>query len=444
MGLITQSWRDRLEEPIAPYSLAIFRIMFGLLMCWEVCRYFYADWIQRYYMAPEFLFKYLGFEWVQPWPGDGLYWHFGLLGITAVLITLGLFYRLAMWLFLFGFSYIFLLDQARYLNHFYLVCIVAFMLCLVPAHHALSLDATRYGKARAIPQWALWSLLLLFEILLLYAGIVKINADWLAGMPLNLWFTSRAEIPLIGPFIAGQWAIQVAAYGAIALHLVGAPLLLFRRTRPYVFICYAIFHISNAIVFNIGIFPWLTLAGTLLFFSADWPLLLARRIGFQSTPTIPSLPLARTSGWLYLTVGLFLLLQAAIPLRHYLYPGNVAWTEEGHRFAWRMKLRSKHGHAKFYISDPKTGQEWKINPRDYLSGRQTRYLVGRPDMILQFAKYLEQRWQQEFNLGDLEVRASVWCSLNGHPHRLLIDPEIDLTQAERRLWPSANWVLPHF
>ena len=438
------SWRDRLNQPISPYSLALFRILFGLLMVWEVFRYFATDWIGRYYLQPELLFKYYGFEWVVPWAGDGLYWHMAFVGLCSVLITMGWFYRLAIWGFLLSFSYIFLLDQARYLNHFYLVIIIGFVFAFTPAHYAWSIDAKRFGSVRSMPAWALLSMVLLIEIVLLYAGIVKVNPDWLAGRPLNAWFADRGEAPIIGPLIAGEWAIYAASYGAILLHLLGAPLLFFKRTRFWVFLVYCCFHLTNAVVFNIGIFPWMTIAGTLLFFEPDWPVRFARKLGIPVTDTadLNSVATPSSSAIAVPILTLFLLFQALFPLRHYLYPGDVAWTEEGHRFAWRMKLRGKGGHASFHITDPASGKRWVVDPKRHLSNRQHRYMVGRPDVILQFAYYLEEKWRIEKGIENVEVRASVWCSLNGHPARLLIDPAINLTTRKRALWPAADWILP--
>ena len=52
-----------------------------------------------------------------------------------------------------------------------------------------------------------------------------------------------------------------------------------------------------------------------------------------------------------------------MPLRHYAYPGNVSWTEEGHQFSWRMMLRDKYTeHIEFIAFSPKTGETWKIDP----------------------------------------------------------------------------------
>jgi hypothetical protein len=38
----------------------------------------------------------------------------------------------------------------------------------------------------------------------------------------------------------------------------------------------------------------------------------------------------------------WLVLQIVLPLRHLMIPGEVSWTEEGHRFSWHMKLRDKY------------------------------------------------------------------------------------------------------
>lgn len=441
--------RSWLEQPVSPASLVFFRISFGLLLFYDVLRYFVAGWVSSYFLEPDFLFKYYGFEWVTPWPGNGLYWHFALLGLTSLMIVFGAFYRIAICLFTLAFTYIYLLDQARYLNHFYLVIIICVLLCSLPAHRAWSVDARwRTGHWRgdsAIPRWSIASLVMLFEIVLIYAGVVKVNPDWIAGEPLRQWFSDRGDWHIVGPYITGEWAIYAASWGAIALHLIGAPLLLWHKTRLAVFCVYALFHTTNAMVFNIGIFPWMTIAGTLMFFAPDWPQQVWARLRRQNyTASALSLPrdAQRLTPVLVLFLCLFFAWQILVPLRHYAYPGNVAWTEEGHRFAWRMKLRTKRGHARFHVRDPASGQTWEVNPKDYLTKRQRRYNSTRPDMILQFAQELARIWREEKGIDNVEVRASVWCSLNGRKPALLIDPEVDLTKVKRELWPPANWIMP--
>lgn len=139
-------------------------------------------------------------------------------------------------------------------------------------------------------------------------------------------------------------------------------------------------------------------------------------------------------------IGAWLLFQILFPLRHLLYPGNVNWTEEGHRFSWQMKLRDKQGEAHFTVRDPKTGETWDVDPEFYLM-RHQMVMAKRPDMLLQFAHYLEQVWQEDFGIDDVEVRVRSCVSLNGRPAALMIDPERDLTQIPRSLRP-ADWVLP--
>ena len=133
--------------------------------------------------------------------------------------------------------------------------------------------------------------------------------------------------------------------------------------------------------------------------------------------------------------------QILFPLRHLLYPGSPSWTEEGHRFAWQMKLRDKSGTATFELRDPATGQSWTLRNRDHLSPRQARKMPGRPDMILQFAHHLAELWRAEHGIENVEVRATVWVSLNGRAPALLIDPKRDLTKITRSL-RHADWILP--
>ncbi len=262
-----------LFAPVDASSLVFFRIAFGVIMLVEVWRFWSRNWIERYYIAPDFLFKYHGFEWVEPWPGSGMYWHFGLLAVLAVMIAAGALYRLAAILFFFAFSYVFLLDQARYLNHFYLVILVAFLMVLAPANRSLAVDAALRPRTRSrtVPAWSVWLFRLQFEVVYLYAGIVKLNPDWLRLEPMGMWLARRDDWALIGPLFNQDWVVAIAAYGSIALHLVGAPLLLFRRTRGPVIVVYFAFHLMNHFMFNIGIFPWLTMAATLMFLEPDWP-----------------------------------------------------------------------------------------------------------------------------------------------------------------------------
>lgn len=433
--------REWMFRPVDAASLAVFRVSFGLIMLWEVSRYFGKGWIEKNYVKPQWFFKYYGFEWIQPWPGDGMYWHFAILGVLAALVTVGLFYRFAAIGLFLAFTYIFLIDQNQYKNHFYFASLLAFLMAVAPAHRGYSLDAWLWPRLReaTVPNWSVWSIRAQFEVMLLYAGIVKVNADWLRLEPMRMWMAAQPDFPLLGAYFAETWVVALAAYGAIALHLIGAPLLLFRKTRGWVFVSYVFFHGMNAAFFEIGIFPWLTLFGTLIFFDPDWPKQVWQRLrglpervaAVAVAPPVSRAHFGVVAGFL----ALWFAAQVLVPLRHYAYPGDVAWNEEGHRFAWRMKLRQKRvTEAVFEVTDPATNRRWQVDITKYK-------MRMHPDMILQWAYKLEQLWQDLEGVEDPEVRARVMISLNGRLPALLVDPNRDLTKIERNLW-HADWILP--
>jgi hypothetical protein len=136
----------------------------------------------------------------------------------------------------------------------------------------------------------------------------------------------------------------------------------------------------------------------------------------------------------------YLAIQVLVPLRHFLYPGNVSWTEEGHRFSWHMKLRDKEAEVQFLATDPSTGRTWGIDPLQTLGFDQYSEMSTRPDMILQFSHHLAAQLQARGH-ERIEIRARVMASLNGRRPQLLIDPSVDLAAQPRSLLP-ADWIVP--
>ncbi len=443
-------------------SLAVFRMMFGAMLLFEAVNYGVFLCLDCMYRDTDLLFKYPFFEWVsvptEPW----FRLSYALLGVAAIGVITGTFYRLSMLACTLLFTWHFLLDQSLYLNHFYMVILICVILCFAPANRLWSVDAWRNAAIRSetVPNWSRFWLCAQLEIILLYAGFVKINHDWLNLEPMRLWMTRRSQDEAaIFQFLTQDWGIAAASYGAIALHLIGAPLLLWRRTRLAVFCLYAFFHLTNAMVFDIGIFPFMTLAATLLLFDPDWPRQVARwwQARRASTPkpfwnaiTRPAIstPPARGSDGagargvsllIVSGISIWLLLQIAVPLRHFAAPGNVAWNEDGHQFSWRMKLRSKQGSARFIVVD-EAGKRTVVDPADHLNPRQVRTLSCLPDLIWQFAQFLEEHHRATADQ-ELKVYAQANCSLNDRPPASLINNRVDLTAIDRNE-PVTNWTLP--
>ncbi len=444
-SVMAKKFLDRLFSPVDNASLVFFRIMFGAILVWEVYRYFDYDRIYHYYIKPSFFFKYYGFEWVEPWSGHGMYVHFIAVGVLAFFILIGFLYRWSAVLFFLGFTYIFLLDQTNHLNHFYFVSLLSFLLIFIPCHRSLSIDALMRPKLRSdtAPAWSLWLLRLQIAVPYFYGGLAKLNADWLSGLPIGDWLAARDHIPLIGRYFLDDWMVNAFVYGGLLLDLLVVPLLLWRKTRLITFCFALIFHLTNYLLFSIGIFPWVMIAATLMFFDPDWP----RRLIFwkKPTPHPQTQPNSSYRGEVLQKTGLILgsgyvLFQLLFPLRHFLYPGNVSWTEEGHRFSWHMKLRDKNGEGFFILKDPRSGISWDVEPEDYLTERQTDKMLTRPDMILQFAHYLARLWREK-GYESVEVYAHVSVSLNGRPFQSQVDPKVNLA-AEPRNLRHTHWIQP--
>jgi len=476
-GGFFNSVRAFLFAPVDIASLVAYRIGFGALMAWEAWRYVSNGWVRDEWTGKVFYFTFLGFGWVKPWPGDGMITHWIVIGVLAFLIMIGCFYRLAIILFFLGFCQIFLVEMANYLNHFYLICLFAFLMIFVPMHKSLSIDAWWRPKLRAstVPAWTLWLLRGQMAVAYFYAGVAKLNWDWLRGEPLRHWLAdSKDGYPFVGHLLVEEWAVYLFSYGALIYDLAVAPLLMWKRTRPYIFAVSLFFHISNKLLFSIGVFPYFSIAATLLFFDPEWPKqfwawsqrtgrkILAWFVKASDTPagggtsgsparaapavavatTVvapvalgPVTPRQRAVLWF---VGTYFAIQVLVPLRHWLYPGNVSWTEEGHNFAWHMKLRDKEGTGYFMVSSKKGNLEMRVDPRDYLDKRQNRKMALRPDMIHQFAIYLAEEYRKQ-GYDDVEVRGVFRISLNSRKKQHMVDPTVNLAAEPRNLWHK-RWI----
>jgi hypothetical protein len=274
-------------------------------------------------------------------------------------------------------------------------------------------------------------------IVFLFAGIAKINGDWLHGEPLRMWLAKRAAMPVIGPYLAQEWAARAFSYGGLIFDLLIVPVLLLPRARVWAFAAVGLFNLINGWIFQIGIFPWLMLGATVILFAPKWPHPLHSL--WESTAPAREVTPRRKLAVLTL-VGTYLALQVLIPLRHWLYPGAVQWTEEGHRFSWRMKLRDKQSDMGLFASDPASGGTWQIDPSVYITYDQYIAAAGQPDMILQLCHHVADDLRRNGH-PKIQIRARASVSLNERHPQLLIDPEVDLAAQPRSLW-HARWIKP--
>ena len=441
-------------RPVSAGSAAAFRIMFGLLGFVAVCRFMVQGWVADLYIAPAHHFTYYGFGWIQPWPAWGMYLHFALLGLVSLGVALGYRYRLSITAFFILFTYIELIDKTTYLNHYYWVSLVSLLMIFMPLHRTAALDAWRNPALRTatLPAWVHWTLRAQVGVVYLFAGIAKLNPDWLLhAQPLRIWLYNSGDLLLVGPLLKEAWVAYAMSWTGAAFDLTIVGWLLWRRSRPIAYVVLVVFHLLTWLLFPIGMFPWIMSAGALIFFPPDWPqrLLagLRRRPGVaavdapgQTEQPRPAVfrPTWRARAGVVMLL-LFALVQVVVPLRHWAYPGNVRWNEDGYRFAWRIMLTEKTGHVRFRVTDPSTGAEWLAYPEEYLTPLQVERMAYQPDMILATAHLIAAEAKRRGR--SVEVRADAHVAFNGRPAARFIDPTVDLARIEPSLRPS-RWVLP--
>lgn len=410
------------EGVAAARALGGFRIAFGLIVATSALRTLALGRVATHYLDPTYHFTYPGLEALGWGPPAWTYARFGLVIVCGVALALGRGARLWAAGIAVLFTWNHLVDKSLYLNHYHLVSLLAATLAVVPSDGAFVAGR----PARALDPRGLRSLQVLFGLVWFHAGLAKLHPDWLvAGQPLQLWLAELGE-GLPGEALLAQPAVAVVASWLALAHDLTIPFLLaWRRTRRVAFGCAVVFHLATACLFPVGIFPYVMLAGAALFL--DWAPPPTRVASAQGAPVgshrevSPPVPWSRGAR---IAAGLFLTVQAVLPLRGLAVPGDLLWHESGFRFSWRVMVMEKRGDLRYVVESP-GGRAEVVDPRERLTPLQVRMLSTQPDMILQFAHALADDHQRRGGVRP-RVRAEAWVSLNGSDPGLLIDPQRDL------------------
>jgi hypothetical protein len=446
--------------------LVTFRIVFGALMLIGTIRFVASGWIEKLYIEPAFFFKYYGFYWVQPLDEAGIYILFYAIIASAFCIMVGLFYRVAAITFFLTFAYAELIDATNYLNHYYLVCLFAFLLIFLPANRAFSLDVLIRPKLfrSKVPAWTIHILIFQLVVVYTFAGIAKIQSEWLfRAMPMAIWLPERSGTPILGYFFQFEETAFLFSWFGAFYDLTIAYFLLFRKCRPWAYVAVVVFHLMTFLLFNIGMFPFIMIFGTLIFFSAEWHDRLLGWFGYNAqtdekfgtrrhgdteignefdgkfgTWRHGDTEIRRKLIASFLCVYVFV--QILMPLRHWLYDGSVLWTEEGYRLSWRVMVLEKSGQAIFKIEDLDTGRKTEIINGYYLTQFQEKQMCVQPDFILQFAHFLKEEFREKHGIHNIKITIDSHVVVNGRTSRRLIDPNINLALLDWNL-KKRNWIL---
>ncbi len=321
----------------------------------------------------------------------------------------------------------------------------------LPAGKYFSVDAlsSKHNSTQYIPRWTIDSIKLLLAIVYIYAGLAKLNSDWLIkAMPLKIWLPSKFDIPLIGNLLGEEWVQYTFSWFGAGYDLLIPFLLLYKRTRVFAFILVVIFHILTRVLFPIGMFPYVMIVSALIFFDAGFHkriiyafakavkypkiFLESKEILRSNNPRVAKISLA--------VVALFFAVQLLLPWRYLAYPGELFWTEEGYRFSWRVMLMEKSGYAQFKIVDGVSKKRFYVDNTDFLTPLQEKQMSFQPDLILEYAHYLRDHFEAQGHQ-QVGVYVESYVALNGRLSETYIDPEVDLAKVKES-FAHKNWIKP--
>ncbi len=431
-------------------TLAYFRLAFGFMMLFSLVRFASYNWIEEFYIKPQFHFTYYGFGWVKP-IGNYIYLLFLIAAIAAFFVAIGYKYRIAIVTFFLSFTYIELIDKTTYLNHYYFVSVISFVLIFLPANASFSIDAFKNTKIafQKIPSWNIDILKLLLGIVYFYAGLAKINTDWLIdAMPLKIWLPNNSELSFIGSFLNENWVHYAFSWMGMVYDLSIVFLLLYKPTRIFAFILVVVFHILTRILFPIGVFPYIMIISTLIFFDASFHKkclsYLAKLFSIDAkrfeNGKIKTQEYNISNNVKLTFIGLFIAFQLLFPFRYFLYKNELFWTEEGFRFSWRVMIMEKAGYTQFIVKDKISKKEIRINNSLFLTTFQEKQMSFQPDFILEYSHYLYAYYKNQ-GIKEPEVYVESYVALNGRLSQKYINPKINLAKEYESFQPK-TWILP--
>lgn len=417
-------------------------------MTYSIIRFWLKGWIQTMYIDPSFHFTFYGFEWVTPL-GNYTYLLFFICGLSAFFVAIGYRYYMSIIIFFLSFTYIELMDKTTYLNHYYFVSILSFLMIFLPSNSSYSVDSYLQKKSfKYTPKWCVDSIKLLLFIVYFYSGLAKINKDWLfEAQPLKIWLTTGSyDFPLIGSNLMQQeWFHYFMSWGGMFYDLLIPFLLISTRTRVFGFLLVIFFHLFTVLLFPIGMFPYIMIMSSLIFFSSKTH---KKILDFILKPFIDKIKSIREMKIIniqkerisLIVVSVFFIIQFLFPFRYSLYPGELFWNEQGYRFSWRVMLMEKKGYTTFKVVNKENDNSFYIMNNSFLTEFQERQMSFQPDFIIEYAHFLGN-YYRNLGLNDIEIYADSYVALNGRISKRFIDPEIDLLK-QKRGFKNKDWIIP--
>lgn len=492
--LNVKSLIDFLFKEIHPATLGFFRMVVGVTFLVQLDRIY--EYVVVILPQCQFFLTYDLFHWVHIMPETSMALMFTGMRIAAILVLLGVLYRPAMAYLFVTWTYVLLLCNGHYNNHYYLLSLITFMMIFMAADRYLSVNQLIFyllhrfkvgagsvvGKLAnwwhehqfKIPNWQVFLLKAQLFIVYFYGGLAKLNKDWINGYPLKIWLPGK-EFPLLEAWLWTESAAYFFSYLGILFDIGVGFLLFYKPARKWVLPFLIAFHVSNHFLWNIGVFPWFMIAATAIFFVPDFPHQIytfikdrlfsgkgkttpkkskkgatasEKRKAKQQQKAAEPVQIGAVGGFTWnrkLVVGLmgiYLMWQLLFPFRQYFYSGQVGWHGMGNDFAWRMMLIDRVYASKVIVTIPGEGAIGGVDMGKYMTGRQIKAMGHYPSHYIRFAHFLRDEMQENGLEGEPEINAYVFRSFNGRPFQPLIDTTANLVPMQAKTWQKPDCVIP--
>lgn len=420
-----------IQSKVDGQFLAIFRVVFGLAFIKESFRV--KESIYPFYIEPETLFHWPFFEWLPLLPENQLNLLAAIMIFSAFMIAVGFFSNAFSLISSLIYAYFFLLDRSYYNNHYYLILLLLILLSFLSSDNKFSIRTLFKSSDGKIPVWNIFILRFQLCLVYFYGATAKLNSDWLSGRTMQASIESEAYTGLKKMFIHHQDFLVLFLTHSGWLFDMVIPFLLLHKRGKYIALPFLImFHVTNSLYLNIGVFPYLMLGATIIF----WGEGLMDKMSGKTT----SLTFGFKEKIISISLSLYILFQIFFPMRHFLIEGDYNVTGEGYNFSWKMKGNAiELKRYDIFCFNKFTGFEYKIPIQ--LHNKQYSTLSSVPLTNIPFAQFIATKVSENFNVStdSLKVNVFIKIKLNGSEDFYLIDTSSNLLSLE---YPSLRHCKP--
>eukprot|EP00602_Paraphysomonas_sp_CaronLab_P003659 CAMPEP_0185030646 /NCGR_PEP_ID=MMETSP1103-20130426/17630_1 /TAXON_ID=36769 /ORGANISM="Paraphysomonas bandaiensis, Strain Caron Lab Isolate" /LENGTH=622 /DNA_ID=CAMNT_0027565857 /DNA_START=59 /DNA_END=1924 /DNA_ORIENTATION=- len=299
-------------------------------------------------------------------------------------------------------------------------------------------------STETVPRWNMWFIRAFICVVYFYAGVAKLEIDWLRGNTARELFSSWAG-PTASPEMIDRamemgWPVDLVVFGGLFLDLTVAIGLTVPWLPVRFFYAAAIFgfHLTNHFTFIIETFPWVMMSATALFFGSDWMDILSVYIENVFFPPLVcrTFVFCRSLCHKYFVPVFALVLLFAhviVPLPcafHAPLSEDLCWYSQCQFFSWRMMTRSTKLFDVFInLRNPVSGLMDTVSLDLFKISEVERSAIGTyEDYLFEVVNSISAAAEpaDAHNAAPPEIFADVWFQVNGPPIQRFVDPTVNL------------------